>query len=81
MSSDYEMDGFDPRILAENLQSLRGAKRKTQEEVARETKLSFGSIKKYESGSTAPGIGAACILADYFGVSLDYLCGRKDHVA
>ena len=32
----------------------------------------------YEAGTREPDIKTLCALADYFNVSLDYLCGRSE---
>ena len=40
--------------------------------------LSEAALAKYESGRTIPNLQVAAYLADYFGVSIDYLaCGEK----
>lgn len=40
--------------------------------------LSKNRISKYESGGHCPSIAAAESIAEFFGVSLDYLVGRSD---
>ena len=43
--------------------------------------LSEAALAKYESGRTIPNLQVAAYLADYFGVSIDYLaCGEKASV-
>lgn len=43
--------------------------------------LSEAALAKYESGRTIPNLQVAVYLADYFGVSIDYLaCGEKASV-
>lgn len=44
-------------------------------------KLSEATLAKYESGRTYPNLQTAAYLADYFGVSIDFLaCGEKASV-
>lgn len=38
--------------------------------------LNRNSIKRYEEGTAKPTIDAAIAIADYFGVSVDFLLGR-----
>lgn len=43
--------------------------------------LSEAALAKYESGRTVPNLQVAAYLADYFGISIDYLaCGEKASV-
>ncbi len=39
--------------------------------------LSKNSIARYERGERVPNLADARALADFFDVSLDYLCGRE----
>lgn len=47
----------------------------TQREVARETKIPHSTIANYETGRTQPDIENLGILADFYGVSTDWLIG------
>ena len=49
----------------------------TQEEVERETKIKRSNISKYESGTLEPDLEKLGILADFYGVSVDWLLGTK----
>ena len=40
--------------------------------------LSKNAVTRYELGERTPSIDDATALADFFGVSLDYLCSRKN---
>lgn len=40
--------------------------------------LERGAVRRYERGERAPTMDALIALADYYGVSLDYLTGRSD---
>lgn len=56
---------------------LRKQTKKTQEDVANELKISRGTYANYESLKTQPDIETLCKIADYYGVSLDYLCEHE----
>lgn len=49
----------------------------TQREVAKETGIGHITIANYETGRTEPDIENLGILADFYGVSLDWLIGTK----
>ena len=60
-----------------NLKQLRKINNKTQEEVAMALKCSRQNYSRYENESVEPNISTLIELANYFNVSLDYLCGRQ----
>ena len=72
--------------FAGRLKNLRNAKGYSQVTLARKItdsglKLSEATLAKYESGRTYPNLQTAAYLADYFGVSIDFLaCGEKASV-
>ena len=49
----------------------------TQREVAKETGISHSTIANYETGRTEPDIENLGILADFYGVSTDWLIGTR----
>lgn len=49
----------------------------TQREIERETGIKQPSIANYETGRTQPDIETLGILADFYGVSVDWLIGTK----
>lgn len=51
----------------------------SQRQLARETGTSQANLSRWEKGIIAPSILECWRLADYFGVSIDYLCGRSDY--
>ena len=59
-----------------NIKNLRKQVNKTQEEVAKELKLQKQTYQNYELGKREPDIETLKKIADYFDVSLDFLCGR-----
>lgn len=61
----------------EKLRELRKENNKTQEEVAKQINTTRISYTRYELGTSEPTIETLIKLADIYGVSLDYLVGRK----
>jgi hypothetical protein len=64
--------------FGERLRQLRTEKGLTQKQLAVETGTSERGIQNYEMGIRNPAFDVLIALADYFDVSLDYLCGRSD---
>lgn len=59
---------------------LKSAREKTglsQRDVERETKITQSQIAKYETGRIEPDIEKLGILADFYGVSTDWLLGTR----
>ena len=49
----------------------------TQREVAKETKIPNSTLANYETGRTQPDLETIGILADFYGVSVDWLLGTR----
>lgn len=49
----------------------------TQREVAKETGIPNATIAKYETGKLEPDLEKLGILADFYGVSADWLLGTR----
>ena len=64
-------------IFSERLRSIRKSCKKTLKQVAQENNMSTGFLSDIENAKSHIGFEKAIALADYFGVSLDYLCGRE----
>ena len=62
----------------QRLQALREKKRLSRRALAELCGFSKNMISLYERGEKAPSVDALISLADYFGVSTDYLLGRKN---
>ena len=60
------------------LKELRLKKGVTQNEVAIAVGCAKSTYPKYEREEREPDIDALCRLADYFGVSVDYIVGRTN---
>lgn len=61
--------------LAEKLKAERAKKQVSQREVAQAIKTSQAAYSYFESGDKIPSTKTAIKLANYYGVSLDYLLG------
>lgn len=59
-----------------NLKALRTAQGLSQRALADFVKVSQQSINLYENRDTEPDIAVLTRIADYFGVSIDYLVGH-----
>lgn len=66
------------KILAERLRLLRKEKGLRQEDMQEYLGISYNSYCRYEKGERDPNAPTIVIMADFFGVSADYLLGRKD---
>lgn len=53
----------------------------TQKEVADELKIDRSQIARYETGKTQPDIETLGKLADFYGVSVDWLIGTKGTIS
>ena len=69
------MDRGFPQILKE----LRLHDKLTYKQLAAKIGYHLSMIGSWELGQAEPKMSALIALADHFGVSLDYLVGRKDY--
>lgn len=60
----------------ENIKKLIN-RQNTQKQIAKDTGLSEQTLSNYVNSKTEPPIQTLINLADYFNVSLDYLCDRQ----
>lgn len=49
----------------------------TLREIGKELKMPYSTLANYETGRTQPDIETLGILADFYGVSVDWLIGTK----
>lgn len=63
------------------IKQMRVSKRMKQEELAKILNVSQASLSGYETGKYEASLETYKFLADYFGVSLDYLLGNTDDPA
>jgi len=66
------MDNFGKR-----LKYLRNIKNKQQKEVAIDLGISTTGYSAYENDLRMPGLKMLIKIADYYGVSIDFLLGRE----
>lgn len=82
VSSGYLLGEEDketqPPLLNARLKTLRTEKNLTQAEISSIIKRTASAYSNYEKGIHVPPLDTLIALADYFGVSLDYLVGRTD---
>lgn len=64
--------------LSERLHSLRKERKLTQENAANEMGIALRSYRRYESGEREPTASVLVQMADYYGVTTDYLLGRSE---
>lgn len=65
--------------VGEILAQLRKERNLGQKELAAFLSLSTGTISNYENGVHSPDLNTLCKLAEYFGVTTDYLLNRTDY--
>lgn len=61
-----------------NLKKLRKSKHMTQIALQMQTGIEQALISKFENGERIPPTETLVILADFYGVSIDYILGRTD---
>ncbi len=62
----------------ERIRNLREDRDMTQQKIADMLNMKRGVYRRYEIGDREIPVWAVMKLADYYGVSTDYLLGRKD---
>ena len=67
------MPTFGQRLI-----QIKTERKLLQKNIAENNNISLRMYRYYESDEKEPTIGVVIALADYFGVSIDYLTGRKD---
>ena len=65
-------------MLSSRLKHLRKMNNFTQEEIAKRLGMARTTYSGYESGARDPDPETLKKIADYYGVSVDYLLGRDD---
>ena len=66
-------------IFHKRLEELRRENRLTQQQMADLLDIKQPSCARYEDGSCEPNLKRLVIIADTFGVTVDYLLGRKEY--
>lgn len=70
-------EGDLKKLVGYNLKKLRESAGLTQEQLGEKIGLTVNAIKKNEQGITFPKIPTLNFLADYYGVSIEEMVGRK----
>lgn len=63
--------------FSERLLLLRNEKKFTQAAVAKATGITSRTYQRYEAGEREATVSALIRMADFYGVSIDYLVGRS----
>ncbi len=61
------------------ISELRCAQNLSQRKLAKEIGTSQANLSRWEKGLIVPSIIECWKLADFFGVSIDFLCGREEY--
>lgn len=64
--------------LFERLRLLRKEQNLPQEKTAAEIGVGFSTYRRYETGERVPDADVLIRIADFYGVTLDYLVGRSE---
>lgn len=67
--------------LDKTLKMLREERGICQKELALYLNVTIGTVSNYENGIHSPDLDTLCRLADFYGVSTDYLLGRTRYRA
>ena len=67
---------IDSTIVASRLKMARDNKGFSKAEVAKALNIATSSMTYYEQGKAIPSVDKLYALADYYGVTMDWLCGR-----
>lgn len=62
----------------ERLKELREERKLSEFQLAKELGINQTTINRWERGLRTPNIEMVMIIAKYFNVSTDYLCGLED---
>ncbi len=65
---------------AQRIKLLRTQAALTQNEVSKHLGIDRSTLAKYETGERRPDMDQLCKIADFFGVSIEYLIGRNDTI-
>lgn len=65
--------------FSDRLKYLRNKNNLYQKDIAKLLNIGDRQYRAYEAGAVDPPTSKTIFLADYFGVSIDYLVGRTDN--
>ena len=64
--------------FAENLKSFREEKKISQAALAKAIGVTQQCVSEWEQQKTEPTLSYLWLISDFFAISIDVLCGRKD---
>ena len=67
--------------ISKNIAELRKKKGITQEQLALALNISPQAVSKWETGTSQPDVQTLPLIADYFGVSIDYIFFGKEYAS
>ena len=70
---------MEERSFQDVFKELRQEREKSQDAIAKDLDVSPALISKWENNISTPGPEMLEYIADYFGVSVDYLIGRSKY--
>ena len=76
-SCQYFLFGVNT-MLSDRLIQLKNERNILQKDIAASLNISLRSYQRYEKGERNPDSLTLTAMADFFGVSIDYLVGRTD---
>lgn len=65
-------------VFSERLLMLRNQEKLTQQGISKKLEISPRAYQYYEAGEREPQLSVLIRMADFYGVSIDYLAGRTD---
>lgn len=72
-----EVDEMENKVFAERIKKLRIEKKLTQQELGNKFGLTSTGVSYWESGKAIPSMDMINKLSDFFGVTIDYLIGKR----
>ena len=64
--------------FSERIIEIKNNRKLLQKDIAQAINVTVRQYQRYEKNQTQPTLSVLIALADFFDVSLDYLCGRSD---
>nr|DAR35357.1 MAG TPA: repressor protein [Caudoviricetes sp.] len=71
---------MDKGMFSDRVRLLRRQTKRSASVTSELIGLSQSAFRRYETGERMPSVEAVILIADYFGVSTDYLLGLTDDV-
>lgn len=74
----YADKNITESVCSKRMRELMASKTVTPQRLAKDMHISRNTVYLWIRGDLIPRLDVAVEIADYFGVTLDYLCGRGD---